>query len=214
MAATTKSIYMSSDVSKLLVDANRLAQQGDRQDAYRLSLQATRLEPDNPEAWVLRSKLAATNEERLFCLSQVHRINPHHPIVKRDSYQVIWHMLQKDPFLAYLNETDDLYYVRSNAYLSIPVPKDRAMPETYPPKEPSKIAPAFHYLGLALLGLMFAGLGTLIFAPLAIIAVMSAASQQLSSADRVRARIVVLTALVLIVGAIGLVWLLISHFIG
>ncbi len=214
MAETTNSINISSNVSKLLADANRLAQQGDRQSAYRLSLQATRQEPDNPDAWILRSKLATTNEERLFCLSQVHRINPHHPVVKKDSYQVIWHMLQKDPFLAYLNETDDLYYVRSNAYLSIPVPKDRATPEAYPPKQPSKIKPAFHYLGLALLGIMFAGLGTLIFAPLAILAVLSASSQPLSRADRMRARIVVLVSLVLIAGAIGLVWLLISHFIG
>lgn len=214
MAANAKSIYISSDVSKLLADANRLAKQGDRQSAYRLSLQATRLEPDNPETWVLRSKLATTNEERLFCLSQVHRINPHHPVVKKDSYQVIWHMLQKDPFLAYLNETDDLYFVRSNAYLSIPVPKDRATPEIYPPKEPSKITPAFHYLGLALLGMMFAGLGTLIFAPLAILSVLSASSQPLSRADRVRASIVILVAMALIFGAIGLVWLLISHFIG
>jgi hypothetical protein len=140
--------------------------------AYRLSLELTRSFPNNADAWLLRSKTAVSTEESLYALSQVNRINPNHPAAKLYTYQALENMLERDPFLAYMDESDDLYYVRSKNYLSLVVPKDRNIPEKYPPQNPQPLASAYRYLLLAVFGMILSGLGTLLFAPLAVLAAL------------------------------------------
>ena len=199
---------------ELLEGARRLLNSGDHTGAHRLSLEATRLDPKNVEAWLVRSRAAASREENLFCLSQVSRINPDYPPSRLDLYRALWSQLQHDAFLAYIDETDQVYYVRSNEYLSLAVPKDRSIPEVYPPERPAPLARANRWLAWAIIGLALAGLGTLVFAPLAFLSAVTALTGPLERPDRIRAGIVLFLAAVLAACAILLGWLFLIHLRG
>lgn len=203
-----------TQVHTLLTQVQEAARRGQRQMAYQLALEATRVDPNSADAWFFRSRLAPSNEESLFCMSQVNRLNPQHPWVKQDSYNLIWGMLEKDPFLAYQDETDDLYLVRSSAYMSLAIPKDRSTPVPFPPKQPGRLARSYHWLGLALLGMLFSGIGALVFAPLAILSALSTFTTSLSQADRVRAGVVILGGILMVFAGALLTWLLYAHFRG
>ena len=187
---------------------------GDRTHAYQVSLELTRTYPNNAEAWLLRSRTAQSTEETMYSLSQVNRINPRHPAAKTYAYQAMWKMLERDPFLAYMDESDDLYYIRNKEYLSLVVPKDRNVPEKYPPTGPQPLAPAYRFLLLALVGLVFSGIGTLLFAPLALMAVFQARRKGLTREDRVRARVLVWLAFLLLAPAALLALIFALHIRG
>lgn len=194
--------------------AQSALKQGQPDQAYRISLELTRTFPNSAEAWLMRSKTAASTEERMHSLSQVNQIDPNHPASKLYTYQAVWSMLERDPFLAYMDESDDLYYVRSREYLSLVVPKDRGVPEKYPPPGPQPLAPAYRFLVFALFGLVLSGLGTLIFAPLAVFAALQARRKGLGREDRARSRIVMWLAFLLLAPAILLVLIFALHFRG
>lgn len=204
----------AAQIQLLLTQAQEAAHRGQRQMAYQLALEATRVDPNSADAWLFRSRLAPSKEESLFCMSQVNRINPSHPWGKKDSYTLVWDLLAQDPFLAYQDETDELYMVRSSAYMSLAVPKDRAVSEPFPPPRPGRLAPAYHWLALAALGLLLSGIGALVFAPLAVFSAMSTLPTSPSSADRMRAGIVILVGLLLLAVGALLAWLLYIHFRG
>jgi hypothetical protein len=203
-----------SNERDLLLTAQSALKQGQRDRAYRLSLEITRAYPNSADAWLLRSKTAASSEETMYSLSQVNRLNPNHPASKLYTYQAVWSLLKRDPFLAYMDESDDLYYVRSQEYLSLVVPKDRAVPEKYPPKGPQPLAAAYRYLLLAVFGMIFSGLGTLIFAPLAVMTALLARQRGLQKEDQIRARVVMWLAFLLLAPAILLVLIFALHFRG
>lgn len=202
----------AESVDVLLASARKALRKGDWQQSYKISLEATRLAPENAEAWAMRFQTAVSSEERLFCLSQISRIDPNYPGVKYHIYHTLWDELEREPYLAYMEETDDLYYVRSKDYISLAVPKDRAAQEKYPPERPKTLSPAYRWLALALVGLVLSGLGTLVFAPLAVVSAGRALSAPLKRPDRIRAWIVLLISLLLLVPALFLGWLLLVHF--
>jgi hypothetical protein len=214
MDSVQNRVENESDEREMLLTAQSALKQGQRDRAYRLSLELTHTFPNNVEAWLLRSKTAASSEETMYSLSQVNRLNPNHPASKLYTYQAVWSLLKRDPFLAYMDESDDLYYVRSQEYLSLVVPKDRAVPEKYPPIRPQPLAAAYRYLLLAVFGMIFSGLGTLIFAPLAVLAALQARQRGLKSEDHVRSRVVMWLAFLLIAPAILLVLIFALHFRG
>jgi hypothetical protein len=206
-------VEVPEERERLLIAQSAL-KHGQRDKAYRLSLELTRSFPNNADAWLLRSKTAVSTEESLYALSQVNRINPNHPAAKLYTYQALENMLERDPFLAYMDESDDLYYVRSKNYLSLVVPKDRNIPEKYPPQNPQPLASAYRYLLLAVFGMIFSGLGTLLFAPLAVLAALQARRRGLKQEDLMRSRVIVWVSFLLIAPAILLVLIFALHFRG
>lgn len=204
----------SAHAAQLVHAAQVAVKQGHRDQAYRFSVEATRLDPQNIDGWLIRARYGDSSDERMFALSRVHLLNPDHPAAKNESYLLRWEMLEKEPFLGYLSETDDLYYVRNYAYASLPVPKDRNIPEVYPPRHPSPLLPAYRLLWLAFLGLIFAGLGTLIFAPLAILKAARANQNILTRPDRVRVRVILLFSFLLLLPALFLAWIFVTHLRG
>ena len=197
----------------LLSSARDSLQAGDRESAYLPSLEATRLEPENIETWLMRFHSAPSREEKLLCLSQVVRLTPDHPLAKRNMYTTLWAKLKTDPFLAYIEETDQLYFVRGADYQSLAVPKDRSVPQIYPPQRPRPLARAYRILGLAFLGLALAGLGTLLLAPIAIWLAFGAMSRPLKLSDRRRAWMVIMLSSLLLVLGLLLGFLFLTHFI-
>jgi hypothetical protein len=197
-----------------LSEAVTALKNGNRAHAYQLSLELTRANPNNVDAWLLRSRTAQSTEEIMYSVSQVNRINPGHPATKTYAYQTMWKMLEHDPFLAYMDESDELYYIRNKEYMSLVVPKDRNVPEKYPPTEPQPLAPAYRFLLLALFGMVFSGIGTFVFAPLAVLSALNARRKGLDKQDRVRVRVVMWLAVLLMAPAALLVLIFALHFRG
>src|SRR5262249_36321923 len=91
--------------------AKKAAQQGEREQAYQLSKEATIAEPEDIDAWLLRGAFADNNEERLACISKATSLAPEHSAAKYHLYDTLRGYLEEDPFLRYIEETDSLYRV-------------------------------------------------------------------------------------------------------
>lgn len=153
-------------VAAKLKAATKAAQLGRWQRAHHLSVDATRLAPNSVEAWLCRAALAASSEERLVCLTEVLKRSPDHREARRGMYDAMNRYLKQRPFLRFLEETPEMYRIVTGSGEVVIVPKDRG-PRSLPPNDPAVAQPAYRWLGLALLGLLLAGLGALVFAPVA-----------------------------------------------
>jgi hypothetical protein len=195
-------------VTTLLAAIETATHQGERQQAYQLSTAATRLAPRDAEVWLRRAETAPTPQETFLCLCRALLLDPKHSVAQQRLYDSLQHQLRQDAFLAYIDESDTFYRVRTGAGQPIIIPKSRTASTPY---SPSPLQPAFHWLRWALIGLLLAGLGTLVCAPIAIALALRAWQQPLSRADSVRLRIVLLMAVALWCCAIVLSLLLLIH---
>src|SRR5512139_3823123 len=114
------------EISRLLEEAEQSVRQGEREKAYQSSLRATSIAPDEPLAWYARAQAAPSREEQLMCLSRTYSLNPAFPDAKKDLRAAIQALVEQEPFLAYVHETEHFYQVRSGLDLLINVPKNRA----------------------------------------------------------------------------------------
>jgi hypothetical protein len=113
--------------------------------------------------------------------------------------------LEQDFFILYLDETDNLYHVRNSAQLSLLVPKGRSVPEPYPIRRPARLQSAYRWLWMAFLGLPLAGIGAIVFAPLAAIAAIGLYFKTPSKTNRIFSLVVILLS-----GGLWLVGLLLA----
>ena len=170
-------------------------------------------EPQKPGIWLNRVLKATSLPEKLAYLSRVHNLAPYHSAGRRLTYTVIWQFLEKEPYLEYKAENNTLYMVSNGNDIAFTVPKDRNVPETYPAEEVAPLHSAFRWLGWAILGLAPAGLGALIFAPLAVLCVLQAfLTYRLDQADQIRAALILVIAGILLIMGLILNFLLIIHF--
>src|SRR5262245_29795929 len=116
---------LQTEIAQLLEAAEQFTQRGERELAYQSSLNATRLAPNEPRAWYLRSQAAPSPEEQLMCLSRAYALNPTLPTAKQELRRAVHGLLKQEPFLAYVHETEEFYQVRSGRDLLINIPKDR-----------------------------------------------------------------------------------------
>jgi len=73
-------------VTDLITESEKAIKEGNSQQAYELSLQATQIDPENIEAWLLRATLAASLEERIICVNRLNELAPSH----QDRYNVAY----------------------------------------------------------------------------------------------------------------------------
>lgn len=106
-------------------------------------------------------------EEHLAVLSKAVSENPQHSQARRRLYETLQRYLKHNPFLRYLEENDSLYQVIIGGGRVVNVPKDRAVTPPYPAPAITPLQLAHRWLGYAAIGLLLAGLGTLICAPVA-----------------------------------------------
>lgn len=187
------------------------AHQGEHQKAYQLSTEATRLAPRNAEAWLWRAETANNVQEKGLFLCRALLLNPKHPIAQRRMHKLLQLTLEHDACLAYVDETDTFYRVRTGAGQPLIVPKGRAVSTSHLPGVLSPLQPALNWLGLTLLGLLLAGLGTLVCAPVAILLALRARKQPLSRPDATRVKVVLAIAVLLWLCGLLLSTLLFIH---
>jgi hypothetical protein len=199
-------------VSRLLERVEQAAQQGKREKAYQLSLEATGLTPDDPMAWYLRSRVAPSREEQLMCLSRVYSLDITHPEARQELRPALQELLKQEPFLAYVYETQQLYQVRSGRDLLINIPKNRAFEIPYLQRNRSTIAPAFRWLYLSMIGLVLGGVGAALLAPITIFQVLRLQTLSLLRSDRIRLWVVFILAVLIWLLSIPISWLLLIRF--
>ena len=152
-------------------------------------------------------------EETVTALNQALESNPENPVARQALYETMQQLLRKDAFLAYQGETDVIYKIRTLAEFQFFHPKDRTMAELFPPQNSPPAQSAMHWLGWSVVGLIPAGLGTLVLAPLAVIAAGKLLGQQAELIDRRRAWIVIGVATVLWLIALVFIFILTLHLV-
>lgn len=60
------------------------------------------------EKWFRQARNARSMQEMLACLQRAHHLDPYHPQAQQLTRRALWRILQKEPFLAYRDETDHL----------------------------------------------------------------------------------------------------------
>ena len=152
-------------------------------------------------------------EESVTTLNQELELNPQNAAARQALYETMQQMLRKDAFLAYQSETNDFYTVRTFAEFQFVHPKDRAMPDIFPRLKPAPAQKAINWLVWSLVGLIPAGLGTLVCAPVAIFAAIKLLLQENSLSDRRRAWVVLGSVTVLWLIALVFLMILILHLV-
>lgn len=203
---------IESQISRLLEEAEAATQRGEREMAYQTSLRATRIAPEEALAWYLRSRNAPSHEEQLMCLSRAFALDTKRPESKTELRNAVQELLLKEPFLAYVYETEELYQVRSGRDLLVNIPKNRAYETPYLKRNPSLVVVAYRWLYLSLIGLLLGGVGAILFAPIAVFQVLRLQNISLSRADRVRSWIILIFAIAVWLVSIPISWLFLIRF--
>lgn len=196
---------------EVLEQAMEANQRGDRRQAYELSLQATEISPKNIQAWILRARTSLSLEEKIVCLNRINSLDPRNPYARLETYAALKNLLEKDPFLAYLDEDDYVYHVHNGVNMLLTVPKDREVPEPIPNQRPQPLKRSSRMLWLGMVGLLASGIGTLIFAPFAIMNALRVDYGSLSRKERMRGNVIIALSILLCLLAIPLVGILLLH---
>jgi hypothetical protein len=204
---------LQSQVSRLLAEAEQSTERGEREKAYQISLKVTSIAPDESFAWYLRSQNAASHEEQLMCLSRAFALDTKHPGAKTELRAAVQELLKKEPFLAYVYETQELYQVRSGRDMLINIPKNRAYETPYLKRKPGPVQTAYRWLYFSLLGLLLGGVGAVLLAPIAVLHVLRLQSMPLSPSDRSRAWVVFIFSILVWVLSIPISWLLLVRLL-
>ena len=166
-----------------------------------------------PSSSLNLANTSETLEESVTALNQVLELNPENIVARQELYETMQQLLRKDAFLAYQGETDIIYKIRTLSEFQFIHPKDRAMAELFPPQNSPPARSAINWLGWSVVGLIPAGLGTLVFAPLAVIAAIKLLRQQAALIDRRRAWIVISCAIALWLIALVFFFILTLHLV-
>ena len=200
------------NVDAILGEIENSIRNKDKRGAYELSLRATQLAPDNVEAWILRATVAPSLEERLVCVNRLNELGADSQDRHNIAFFTLKELLDKNPFLAYLEETENLYRVMNANHMVLSIPKKRLPDLSVTHYQSGPLIGAYRLLVMALIGLMAAGVGTLFFAPLAAITAVRIGVSSQSQAERLRSTIVFALALLLfVIGAVFSV-LFVLHF--
>jgi hypothetical protein len=206
----------NQSVTDLLSASEKAVREGNGELAYQLSLQATQIEPNNVDAWLLRATLAPTLDERLACVNHLNELAPNFHDRYNVAFFALKDLLDRNPFLRYLEETDDLYRVVNAERMVLSIPKKRAPADPSPPEQPQPgpLRVAQRWLIVAIAGLLVAGLGTVIFAPIAAFAAIRAHQAEGSHAERVKSSLIVVVAFGLFIVGFLFSLLFVLHLFG
>jgi len=166
------------------------------------------------QTWLSRAATATTYEERLVCLSQAANLAPEQSTVRQWIYETLKPFLNRKPFLRYVQENPILYHISTADGHTLTVPKDRTVSPPYPPTKPTPLRPAFRWLRLALLGLLIAGLGTLVCAPISAWLAWSVSQHSTDASQQKHARTVMVYAILLWFFGLILSGLFLLHLYG
>ncbi len=133
-----------------------------------LARQAAASDPQNAQAWLRLSYIESDPRLALEDIQRAVDLKPDDPAVQEGLRNILTYRLNDDPFVEFLAETDKNYVVTLRNSRPVIIPKTRAHAEPYPPPSRSEAERVAHLVGLMALGLIPAGLGAFVLAPVAI----------------------------------------------
>jgi hypothetical protein len=179
--------------------------------AYRGWVELTAAEPSNQEAWIGRAEAAQDVQEKIASLNRALELNPANGFARRALHACMQQLLGRDARLAYRGETSTFYQLRTPAQFEFTHPKDREALDPYPPVQMTSANAVYRWLKWSMIGLIPAGLGTVLFAPVVIVGAVTLLRHPLERSDTRRMWAAILCGAVLWIVALALVFLLALH---
>ncbi len=125
-------------------------------------------DPNNPDVWLRLAYVAPDPRTALESIERAVDLNPDNPRVQAGLRYILFSRLKDDPFVEFLAETDKNYVVTLRNSRPVVIPKARAEEEVYPPPRLTEVQRAAGLVGWMALGIVPAGLGAFVLAPVAI----------------------------------------------
>jgi hypothetical protein len=206
----------SAQINTLLAESEQALRGGDHQHAYQLSLLITQIAPETIDAWLLRATLAPSLEERVACVNQLNELAPGYQDRYNVAFYALKELLDEKPYLAYLEETAELYRVINADRVVLSIPKKRASVYPSPPEQSTAtpLSPAYRWLTMSIVGLLLAGIGTVIVAPLAVLAAIRAHHASRTRTEQVSSTVVLIVAFGLFMLGVIFSLLFLLHWFG
>lgn len=120
------------------------------------------------ETLLHQARTARDSDQALEYMQRAVDMLPDDPRVQSNVQLTMFDKLSRDAFLAFLAETDRRYVITFRDSRPFSVPKARNEPEPYPPAHRTEAERALRMMWWMILGLIPAGLVTLILSPLAL----------------------------------------------
>jgi hypothetical protein len=191
--------------------AQHASSRAEAEAAHQAWVQLTTTEPSNQDAWIGRASAARDLHDRIASLNRALELNPANGFARRALHDSMQQLLGRDVRLVYGGETSTLYQLRTAAEFEFTHPKDRVALEPYPAPSQTPVQAVYPWLKWAMIGLIPAGLGTLIFAPVAIVVAIMQLQRPLGASDRRRMWVTTLWGAVLWLAALALGFILALH---
>jgi hypothetical protein len=121
-------------------------------------------------------------------------------------------LIKTEPSLAYVDETKELYQVKSGLDLLLNVPKNRSYDELYLQRTDGPLKAAYIWLNLSLFTLFLGGVGAFFLAPVTAIRALLLYRHIYHRRDRVRALIILTLSAIIWLASIPLSLLFLIHF--
>jgi len=185
----------------------------DADAAYRAWVELTAAEPSNQEAWIGRAESAEDMREKITSLNRALELNPANGFARRALHACMQQLLGLDARLEYRGETSTVYQLHTPRQFEFTHPKDRVPVDAYPSAGRTAGQKVYRWLKWSVIGLIPAGLGTLLFAPMTVIAAIKVLRHPLDQSGKRRMWVAVLGSTVLWLAALALVIILALHVV-
>ena len=140
----------------------------EREKTREMYERAVSADPSNADAWLRLSYLAQDPRMALEYIQRAVDLRPNDPNIQGGLRYVVFKRLKDDPFVEFLAETDKNYVVTLRNSRPVVIPKVRNRSEVYPPPRLSESERVARMVGWMMLGLIPAGLGAFVLAPVVI----------------------------------------------
>ncbi len=200
-------------IETIMREAREAARLGDQARAYQLGMKASGLAREDIAVWLFCAETAPSIEAAIDCLNQANALQPGNILANQTSYRIVKALLEQNPQLKYLDESELNYHVQSSGNFSLLIPKDRSARQAGPFIRQDCFRSSHRWLGLAAIGLLPAGLGALLFAPLAGLSALGVSFSPLSRSERIHGLVLVLLSAGLWLLGLLLGIILLVHFL-
>ncbi len=149
-------------------DREALERERERARTREMYERAAHDEPNNPDVWL---RLAYTAPDTRTALENIERavdLSPDSPRVQAGLHYILFPRWKDDPFVQFLAETDKNYVVTLRNTRPVVIPKARAEEEVYPPPRLTEVQRVSRLVGWMMLGIVPAGLGAFVLAPVTV----------------------------------------------
>ncbi len=129
---------------------------------------AVETDPSNADAWLRLSYATLDPYQALDYVQRAVELRPNDPNIQSGLRYILFNRFKHDPYVEFLAETDRDYVITLRGSRPVVVPKRRKRSEIFPPAKLSEGQRTAGMLGWMALGLIAAGAGALVLAPVVI----------------------------------------------